>query len=236
MIAPPQIIPTILPDGRTIHVVADHLIAGGTKRRILPSLLADLPEEEFVFGGAAQGYAQVALAYSCQDANKTATYFVAKRSVLHPLTAEAKAAGANIVEIPAGRLTVVQHRAKTYASARGAHFFPLGFDTETFRAALIAEIQKIPISPTEAWCVAGSGALARCMAQAWPTAAIHAVRIGFAPLLNHPNITPHIAPEGFADPAGSPPPFPSCTNYDAKAWQFIIAHAADGALFWNVGR
>jgi hypothetical protein len=30
------------------------------------------------------------------------------------------------------------------------------------------------------------------------------------------------------------PPFPSCDNYDAKAWRFIRAQASPGALFWNV--
>ena len=28
--------------------------------------------------------------------------------------------------------------------------------------------------------------------------------------------------------------FPSCGNYDAKAWRFITAQASPGALFWNV--
>jgi hypothetical protein len=42
------------------------------------------------------------------------------------------------------------------------------------------------------------------------------------------------APERFEDEALEPPPFPSCSNYDAKAWRFIRRHAEAGALFWNV--
>lgn len=31
------------------------------------------------------------------------------------------------------------------------------------------------------------------------------------------------------------PPFPSAACYDAKAWEYLCAQAAPGALFWNVG-
>ena len=30
------------------------------------------------------------------------------------------------------------------------------------------------------------------------------------------------------------PPFPSVSNYDAKAWKYMKEHASEGALFWNV--
>ena len=226
--------PPVLEERDGIVVLRDDLLPGGSKRRVLPRLLVGA--EEFVFGGPAQGYAQVALAYSCRDEGKLATYFVAKRNTLHPLTAEARAAGAKIVQVPAGRLNNVQARAKAYAAFVGARFFPLGFDVPAFVDALVAEVRALPISPPpEAWCVAGSGALARALALAWPTTRVHAVRIGFEPKLA-PGITLHVAPESFDEEAREPPPFPSCVNYDAKAWRFFRAHAVPGALFWNVGR
>ncbi len=43
-----------------------------------------------------------------------------------------------------------------------------------------------------------------------------------------------LAPEKFEHAAQVAPPFPSCSNYDAKAWRFVRAQAAPGALFWNV--
>jgi hypothetical protein len=46
----------------------------------------------------------------------------------------------------------------------------------------------------------------------------------------------HKAPERFEDDAKVPPPFPSCSNYDAKAWRFIAEHAKPHALFWNVAK
>lgn len=213
-------------------MVRDDELPGGSKRRALPALMALWPEEEFVFGGPAYGYAQVALAYSAQDAGKQATFFAAQRKDIHPLTAEAIAAGARIVQVPAGRLTVVQARAREYAASVGARFLPLGFDVPEFRDALAAIAAGLPIQPREVWCVAGSGALSRALQQAWPQAAHHAIRIGFPPDPGGAELL--AAPEAFQEPAELPPPFPSCANYDAKAWRFLLERAQDGALFWNV--
>jgi hypothetical protein len=80
--------------------------------------------------------------------------------------------------------------------------------------------------------VAGSGALSRALQEAWPSAAHRAVRIGFPPDPGEALLLE--APEPFDQPAELPPPFPSCANYDAKAWRFLAEQAAPGALFWNV--
>jgi hypothetical protein len=42
------------------------------------------------------------------------------------------------------------------------------------------------------------------------------------------------ASEAYAKDARQQPPFPSCLNSDAKMWQFIVEHAEDAAIFWNV--
>ena len=201
---------------------------------MLPDLLTDLGGTEFVFGGPAQGYAQLALAYACRDIGARATYFVAKRNELHPFTAEAQSVGANIVEVPHGRLSVVQARARTYCEETGATFLPLGFDLPGFVSRLTDAARTFPLQPCDVWCVAGSGALSRALHAAWPDARHHAVRIGFEP---HPapEAEQFVAPEPFAKVAEEPPPFPSCANYDAKAWRFFSRFAKDGAVFWNVG-
>jgi hypothetical protein len=67
---------------------------------------------------------------------------------------------------------------------------------------------------------------------AWPAATFHAVRIGKVPDAGRARM--HQAPEAFEQDAKEPPPFPSCSNYDAKAWRFIKRNAKPGALFWNV--
>ncbi len=215
-------------------VVRDDLLPGGTKVRALAPIMDASPEDEFVFGGPTQGYAQLAMAHAAALVGKRATFFLAERKVLHPLSAEAQRVGAKLVPVKHGRLNVVQRRARDYAEEVGARFFPLGFDVEDFRDAQVAAVRGACIpTPEQVWCVGGTGCLARSLQEVWPTAEHHVVRIGFE--LNAGDSVLHVAPEPFEKAAEFPPPFPSCSNYDAKAWRFIIEGAKPGALFWNVG-
>lgn len=211
-----------------IDVVRDDLIPGGTKIRALILSGAD----EFVYASPAAGYAQVALAIAAAGAGKRATVFVAQRRVMHARTREAQAAGAKIVQVPCGYMNVVTARAKEYCARTGARLMPFGFDTPDFIARLSAVARALPITPREVWTVAGSGVLSRALQAAWPGAEFHAVRIGAVPKAGRAHVVD--APEKFERDAKHPPPFPSCGNYDAKAWQFIQARAKPGALFWNV--
>jgi hypothetical protein len=74
--------------------------------------------------------------------------------------------------------------------------------------------------------------LLRALQTAWPAARFYGVRIGGAAVTGRAQV--YTAPEKFEQSARLPPPFPSCSNYDAKAWQFMKQHARPGALFWNV--
>jgi hypothetical protein len=137
-----------------IFVVRDDLIAGGTKRRILPPLL--MGADEFIYASPAYGYAQVALAHAAAAQGVRATVFTAKRKVLHPRTQEARAAGAKIVLVPTGYLSNVQAKARAYAAATGAALLPFGLDTPAVIAGLAAVARALPMTPAEVWTVAGS--------------------------------------------------------------------------------
>lgn len=217
-----------------IRVVRDDRVLGGTKRRALDRLVAGIDADELVYATPAYGFAQIALAGACRAAGKKATIFVAARSDRHPRTQLAADLGANIVEVKAGRLNVIQSRARKHCEATGAYLVPFGMDDEIFVDAMAQEIAALPgEAPTEVWCVAGSGTLTRALQRAFPDAAHHAVQIGRDPDVGEAKLWK--APEAFEDDATDPPPFPSCSNYDAKAWRFIREHAAPGALFWNLG-
>lgn len=211
-------------------VVRDDLIAGGSKVRALPALL--IGSREFVYASPASGYAQIALAIAAKRAGVRATVFVAARKALHQRTLTAQREGAGIVQVANGYMTVVKARARDYCAVSGARLLPFGFDTPTFIEALANVARSLNISPPEIWSVAGSGVLSRALQLAWPLAAIHAVRIGAEPIAGRAIL--HQAPERFEDAALIPPPFQSCSTYDAKAWRFIQAEAKPGALFWNV--
>lgn len=213
-------------------VVRDDLLPGGTKRRALPVLLR--PGHEFVYAGPVYGYAQLALAYACADMGAKATVFIAKRNALTPLTTEAIAAGAKVVQVPNGYLSNVQAKARAYAATTGATLLPFGLMADAFIEALSSIARALPVTPAEVWCVAGSGTLLAALQRAWPEAAMNAVIVGHTP--THPGRAKlYRAEEPFERPARTHPPFPSAAHYDAKAWRFLRQHASPGALFWNVG-
>jgi threonine dehydratase len=210
---------------------------GGTKARVLGCLL-DNEHDEYVYASPAQGYAQLALAHVCAKRGKKATVFVAKRAVRHRITIEAAKLGAKIIEVPAPAfLSVVSKRANDYATQHRAKLLPFGIRDPRIIAGISDVARRltkhIPV-PKEVWCVASSGTLLAGLREAWPNAEFNAVRIGAKRDLGDVTAIWE-APEKFEQDARQPPPFASCANYDAKAWQFIKRYASAGALFWNVG-
>ena len=152
----------------------------------------------------------------------------------------AKKLGAKIVQVPHGYLNVVQARAREYSQEHGARLASFGFDTPEAIDTIAQAALSIGIEPDEVWCAAGSGVLARGLAQAWPNARRHVVQVG-RPL--GPNdvagATIHKYPKPFEWAIENPPPFPSDPHYDAKAWEYCLDQrlkhgGADDALFWNV--
>lgn len=220
-------------DGLT--VVRDDLLPGGTKRRALAVLFG--PEEEYVYAGPVFGYAQIALAHAARDAGKLAAVFVAERKAPHPRTLAAKEAGAMIVQVPFGRLSNVQKKARVYAEKRGARtrLLPFGLDDPAFIAELsrVMERSLVPRDGTEVWCAAGTGTITRALQMAFPRCSHHAVIVGTEGG-DHGTAAVHRVPESFEDDAREPPPFPSCSNYDAKVWRLFKARPP-GSIFWNVG-
>jgi hypothetical protein len=141
-------------------------------------------------------------------------------------------------------MTVVQARARTYARAAGARFLPLGFDmpeAEPPLVAAMAAVRERVGDVDEAWCATGSGMLARCLALAFPKSRVIGVVVGLESrnsLQAMPaNCELRRAPYAFEKRARSRAPFPSCANYDAKAWEALSASPLGPSktrLFWNV--
>lgn len=215
-----------------VRIVRDDLVEGGSKVRGLGPLLAGV--DEAVYAGPAEGLAQLALARVAQRMGTLATVFVPMRKALAPATARAAALGAQVVQVPAGRLSVLQARARAYCATTGATLLPFGLATPAMRAGLVAAARQVHPTPTEVWVAAGSGTIAAALAEAWPEAALNLVQVGRRPAVP-PGAHLWVAPEPFARPATGPqPPVPSVSTYDAKAWRFVAEAAAPGALWWNV--
>lgn len=222
----------VIQEHNGIFVVRDDLISGGTKARALPVLLSGA--DEFVYASPVYGYAQIALAHCAAQMGKKSTIFCARRKQPHARTMEAYRAGANVFQVDCGYMTVVKKRAKDYCRERGAKLLPFGLDDPRFVAALSAIVDRAMSGRDvrEIWCAAGSGVLCRAIERALPLARVNAVRVGSEPTVGRAKVW--LAPERFEQDAQERPPFPSCSNYDAKVWRFIKRNASPGAYFWNV--
>lgn len=216
-----------------LTIVRDDRLPGGTKQRGLLPYMENHPAREFVYASPACGYAQLALAISARMTGRRATVFTAERKTPHPLTRQAHAQGATVIQVPYGYLNVVQKRARAYAASTGACYLPFGVQLTEVAEAITRTAQRLNIEPPEVWTVSGSGTLTRALQKAWPNARFYTVLVGKTAVQTGRAIR-YTAPEAFAQPAKQPPPFASCPNYDAKAWAFIQQHAGPGALFWNV--
>ncbi len=220
-----------------VHVVRDDLCPGGTKARYIPALFEGVTE--LVYASPAEGGAQFALASVAKALGKKATIFVAKRAEPHPRAFQAKALGAQILQVEPGYLTVVQKRASDYCKATGATLAPFGMDVPGATEAIAAAAKLTGLEPDEVWCAAGSGTLARGLAAAFPKAARHVVQVGRA--LTRDEVAGaviHVYPKPFGYALTSGCPFPADPHYDAKAWAFCKARAnlkrGRVVLFWCV--
>lgn len=221
----------IIPAGEFL-VVRDDFLVGGTKEAALIECMPTWTEREIVFASPRYGYAQIALAVAGKATGKKVTLFIAASKRWHPRSLLAQSLGANIVEIPCGYLCVVQARAREYCERTKAKLLPLGLACEEMEAAITRRAAALSIKPKEVWSVAGSGALQRALQKAWPDAKFFAVQVGKPPHAGRAEVL--TADERFEQDAVILPPFPSCSNYDAKAWKLMLENASRGALFWNV--
>ena len=215
-----------------IVVVRDDLIAGGTTGRALPVLFNKA--DAYAYASPVYGYAQIALAHCAARLGKKAVVFCARRKIPHARTMEAYNAGAIVFQVSCGYMSVVKKRATEYCRETGAQLLPFGLDDPRFIAELSAVVATAlrGRDVREIWCAAGSGVLCRALERAFPAASVNAVRVGAEPIVGRAKVW--LAPERFEQDARKRPPFPSCSNYDAKVWQFIKRNALPGAIFWNV--
>jgi 1-aminocyclopropane-1-carboxylate deaminase/D-cysteine desulfhydrase-like pyridoxal-dependent ACC family enzyme len=222
-----------------ITVLRDDLLEGGSKTRFLPYLIKGA--DEIVFAGPFCGGAPLALSVLGRQSGQKITLFYAKRKLWHRKQLAAKKNGANIIEVTPGYMTVNQSRARTYAKEAGALFLPLGFDVPAAEEPFVEFMEKVRKKidkVDQVWCCAGSGMLARCLGNAFPESEICAVAIGLASRHEAQSFDSNIrmikSRYRFEQETRAECPFPSCANYDRKAWEVCAKEAKGKILFWNV--
>lgn len=229
----------VLEEHGNVIVVRDDLVPGGSKMRFLPHLVQDA--KEIVFGGPFCGGAPYALSVWGKRTGTKITLFYAKRKELHERQKAALKNGATIYQVPFGYMSNVQAKAKAYARDHGALFLPLGFDVPQASAPFIEQMRRVARTVgkiDQVWAATGSGMLARCLAEAFYPTQVHGVIVGLRSRNEKQkfgtNVELHEAPYDFAKSAKGRAPFPSCGNYDRKAWEMCSSMSQGKVLFWNV--
>lgn len=222
-----------------ITVVREDLCEGGSKIRFLPHLVGDA--KEIVFGGPFCGGAPYALSVWGKKKGVKITLFYAKRAQLHKRQLLAQANGAIIHQVPFGYMANVQAKARQYAQDNGALFLPLGFDIPQACGPFVDYMRSVRHTVgkvDEVWCATGSGMLARCLSEAFPDSKIHGVIVGLKSRNQkqpfRSNVTLHECKYQFQQETKASAPFPSCPNYDRKAWELMQRMGTGRILFWNV--
>lgn len=245
--------------GKTVHVIREDLLPGGSKvRGLIPYMQEALKKnpdiKEFVYSSPAYGFAQVAIAVAAALLGTRAVIFVATRNNMHPNTRLAKQNGALIKEIPYGYLVVVKKHAADYVATDKEKrcLLPWGLATDDFKQIMVVNLKnaiKQNISnnngsqlrsnpPSRIWVVVGSGTIFEVLSKVFPKAQFNLVQVGadytIPPELNHRVDKFYKAPEKYEKIAKQPPPYPSNLWYDAKIWRFVLEHGGNDDYIWNV--
>ncbi len=224
-----------------VFVVRDDRLPGGTKSRFFVHLFSQ--HDHVVYPSTTWGGAQVALAAMARLTGKHVTLFVAKRQQLHPRTLEAIRLGGphvTVKQVPHGFLNVLESHAKRFSTAApGRHYLEVGGKSSLAESVLARVIKQVEdqVGPIdELWSAAASGVLTRGLQAGLknPKTKIIGVQVGMdiadpgrAKIIRHP--------KRLEQELRMATPFPSCANYDRKAWELCRdRHGAGTVVFWNV--
>jgi len=220
-----------------VKVLRDDLLAGGTKSILMPSIIGDALE--YVYASPVYGGFQIALAEYCKIVGKKATIVCAKRKEMHPNTKQCLNAGANIIEVKCGYLSVVEKHARDYCQQTGATKLEFGAKT-TENKILIGNrvrevIKAIGHEPKEIFCAIGSGTLVESILQATETAQIYGIAVGKEYNSQSERLTVIKHHLSFDKESKFVAGFKSMPNYDLKAFEYCVKYkTTNDVLFWNV--
>ena len=222
-----------------IYVLRDDLLEGGSKSRFLPYIIGEA--QEVVFGAPTCGGAPYALSVFGKYFKRKVTLFYAETKSLNKRQQACLDNGAQIRMVPFGYMTNVQAKARKYAEKNNALFLPLGFDVikaeEPF-VNFMKSIKSLYGQFDEVWCAVGSGMLARCLSKAFPKSIINGVIVGLKSRNQKQdfdnNVRLHECKYEFKKECKYESPFPTCNNYDRKAWEICEQKSKGKVLFWNV--
>ena len=242
-------IPLSLLQVNNITVIQDNVQPGGTKARILPTYLKNKLTDNIkkvTYAGPRVGFAQVALAITCQKLGLRCGLYVSGKGSNTNVNL-AKKYGANILGYYlTNKLAKDAAKAAVNSSIYNCEF---GFDSEEFTSlgiSILSELVKNneylnTIQDTEfhLFIAYGTGTISRILRQVFPNAVLHCVQVGRQVYDDVPsNSIVHKAQEYFTQEAILKPPYNSSPYYDAKVYKIAMDFKKENlnlnVVIWNV--
>lgn len=220
------------------------LSAAGFKAFGAEKLVAETKSDTLVYVAPRVGHAPDAIAWLARQYGKRVVFFCPAAS--EPSMHQRALLAYDNTELRFVRIAampVLNKYARDWALKAGATYMPFGLTgTPIVTAGMVhaatrasAEIGK---DPSAVFCAVSTGTMVRALQIGWPEAEIYGVavarnihkgEIGEAEV--HPHHMPFLKPL----PMNELPPFPTTTNYDAKAWELFETLNIPGSIFINVG-
>jgi len=232
--------PPVVQEMDGYHVVREELIDVGSKARFGELLFSKIKETEVVYVQPRYGFAGVSLSMLAKMYRKNLTLFMPASKVISEHQAYAIEQGAVPMFHRVAAMPNLNRIAKKYADEQGAFFIPFGLRHELVTAMIVKTCDDLITAysqPKELWCAISTGVLCRGLQIGFPDSEIHAVAVarnlkageaGRAKIRSH-HLDFHRAVEKTVKI-----PFDSASNYDAKAWQYMLQWGSKGSWFWNV--
>lgn len=230
----------IIENHNGINVLRDDLLPGGTKSIFIGQLL-DPTKNFYVYASPVYGGFQIALAHYCTSIGKKAVIFCAYRGEAFQNTLQAKAAGAIIYQVHHGYLSNCTSKAKLFCEkTNNAQLIKFGANYPQAIVAIAERMrlvtQQLGKEPEIIYCAVGSGTLLKGLINGTDKARIIGVMVGAEYKEAVPDRVELVRyPKPFQYESKAPIPFPSCANYDRKAWEICLTEKdKSNVLFWNV--
>ena len=237
-------------NGRKIHVVRDDYIIGGTKTRaaipIIQKILSDGKINKLIYSGAANGYAQVAIAY---------TLMLLKRPDINLIFVFQKVHDIEIFKLQ--ELTKFYHSNTTYIIREGPmkilypivdaynkpneYIIPFGFSFPDYKEVLYENLLmhiSVLSNIKRMWLVVGSGTVLSVLQRVLPNTLFFGVQVGREvkddEVYDKSRLTLYVSSYKFYDKYKGKQYYNSLMNYDAKVMEFVEKYGESGDYVWNV--
>lgn len=248
----------VMKDGRSIHVMRDDLLPGGSKQRAVVPLLREMQKQgvrKVTYASPFAGFAQVALAQGCREVGLECRLYAEFDPTqdgckLHPYSQLAQHYGSEVImtdDLKSAELLSQQ------SVNEGFEKIPLGFQCALFqkyfqsaiRIALKHISNNLGRAPRRIWLPVGSATLANTFLNVIDRdIELLCVDVHVLPesdpritqLKEFPQVRFYSASQQFIERSDLQPPLPSNLHYDAKLWRFITQEGRSGDLWWNVAK